>query len=515
MIIRINTATNIGLKTERVECEIDFTPSLPQIIIVGLPDKAVSESKERIRSAIKQSGYEFPLGKITVNLAPADVYKTGAGFDLPIAIGILKLMGAIEKEISNKTLFVGELSLDGKLRPVNGVLSICLWAKAHGYNKIFIPKDNANEGALVKNLEVFAIESLKQLTDILNSKTIIKPVPSLDLELLSLENAKLYYQTDKLYPNDFAYIRGQQIAKRALEIAASGGHNAMFIGQPGSGKTLLARSYPTILPRMTENEILEVTQIYSVAGLLKGGKILSTRPFRSPHHSSSYVALVGGGSKLRPGEISLSHRGVLFLDEFPEFSRETTEALRQPLEDGFVTISRASGTVEYPSRFYLLAAANPTPSGYNIDDPDALNRPQNKNAITRYQAKFSGPILDRIDIQVEVNRPNKDELQNKVLSERSIDIAKRVQSARDIQTKRFEGTKIHTNSEMNLSMIDKFCVLEKAEKELLAKAIDKYKMSARSYMRIIKLSRTIADLENKDRIEVKHIAESLQYRGKW
>jgi magnesium chelatase family protein len=320
---------------------------------------------------------------------------------------------------------------------------------------------------------------------------------------------------DTLLVNDMAFVKGQPMAKRALEISASGGHNVMFIGQPGSGKTLLARAYSGILPRMTEDEILEVTQIYSVAGMLDGKDIKIERPFRSPHHSCSHIAIVGGGSKLRPGEISLAHRGVLFLDEFPEFSRESIEALRQPLEDGSVTISRASGSVQYPSRFYLLAAANPTPSGFDVDDPDASNKPQNRGAVARYQAKFSGPILDRIDLQVEVNRPTKDELQSKNLAESTFVVRQRVQKARDIQTLRFANEKIFTNAEMTLAMIQKYCILDKPTENLLSQAVDKFRLSARSYIRLLKLSRTIADLENAPDITIRHLAEALQYRGRW
>jgi magnesium chelatase family protein len=512
MITKVLTATNIGLQSQLIECEIDLSPSLPMVVIVGLPDKAVQESRERVKAAIKQSGYEFPLGKITINLAPADVTKSGSSLDLPMAVGILALTGYIKKQPDHKTLFIGELSLDGKLRGVAGILTICLWAKKNGYESIFIPKDNESEARLVKGLQVFAVGNLSDVEKHLNGTTLLQPVESMDLE--SFQEIQ-EVNVNGLLPSDMAFVKGQTMAKRALEIAASGGHNVLFIGQPGSGKTLLARSYATILPRMTEAEILEATQIYSIAGLLKGGDIKFSRPFRAPHHSCSHIALVGGGSKLRPGEISLAHRGVLFLDEFPEFSRESIECLRQPLEDGHVTISRASGSVEYPSRFYLLAAANPTPSGFDPDDPDGMNKPQNRSLIARYQAKFSGPILDRIDLQVEVNRPSKDELQSQDLAETSKEIRERVQKARNIQTKRFENEKIFTNSEMNLEMIQKYCQLDEATQKLLNQAVDKFKLSARSYMRLLKLSRTIADLEDSDNIQLKHLAEALQFRGRW
>jgi magnesium chelatase family protein len=518
MITKLLTATNIGLDTQLIEVEIDLTPSLPMIVIVGLPDKAVQESKERVRSAIKQSGYEFPLGKITVNLAPAGVIKSGSSLDLPIAVGILKLIGAIKNDIGLKSIFLGELSLDGHLRGVTGILSTCLWARRNGYDRVFVPLPNHAEAQLVSGIEVFAVDKLSDIVDFLNAKIKLEPVIPInfqDIQDLDLRANNLNLENPELELNDMAFVKGQTMAKRALEIGASGGHNILFIGQPGSGKTLLAKSYTTILPRMTEEEILEVTQIYSVAGLLDSGKILSKRPFRAPHHSCSHIALVGGSSKLRPGEISLAHRGVLFLDEFPEFSRESIEVLRQPLEDGYVTISRATGSIQYPASFYLLAAANPTPAGFDADDPDGMNKPQNRSAIARYQAKFSGPILDRIDLQVDVNRPTKDELESHTLAEKSSDIRLRIQKARDKQTARFAGTGIFTNSEMSLSMIQKYCVLDKPTQELLSKAVDKFKLSARAYMRLIKLSRTIADLEGSENIQLKHLAESLQYRGRW
>lgn len=514
MITKIFTATTLGLEAREIEVEVDLSPGLPAVVVVGLPDKAIQESKERIKSGFKQSGFEFPLGKVTINLAPADIVKSGSGFDLPIAVGILKLTGHVSVELPEKALFLGELSLDGRLRPVTGVLTVCLWARKQGYKQVFVPAANVTEAALVKDIEIFAIENLDTLVRFLNKEIKLDPVVPLDLENLESDE-KQFLTEDGLLINDIAYVRGQEMAKRALEIAASGGHNVLFIGQPGSGKTLLARSYPTILPRLTEKEILEVTQIYSVAGLLHGGNLFTKRPFRSPHHSSSHISLVGGGTKLRPGEISLAHRGVLFLDEFPEFNRESIEALRQPLEDGFVTISRASGSVIYPSRFYLLAAANPTPSGYDPNDADGFNKPQNRAAIARYQAKFSGPILDRIDLQVEVNRPSKDELQNKVLGENSETVRQRVQKARDTQTKRFYNQNVHTNSEMSLPQIEKYCRLDLQGEKILAQAVDKYKLSARSYMRILKVARTIADLAGHENIELKDLAESLQYRGRW
>ncbi len=523
MVQKIYSTTLSGLRSHLIEIEIDISPSIPMMLIVGLPDKAVQESRERVKTAIAQSGYEFPLGKITVNLAPANLVKAGTQFDLPIAVGILKQAGYIKtkattksgidlKDLWEKSLFAGELSLDGSLRGINGIISIGLYAVKNNFKYLFVPKSNINEAKMIRGIKVFAVENLTELISFFNGTVDLTPVEPIDFSKL------LKPLEDKLYPNDMAYIKGQTVAKRALEIAASGGHNVMFVGQPGSGKTLLAKSFSTILPMMSEKEVMEVTQVYSIAGLLNSNQIMTTRPFRSPHHTASHISMIGGGLKLRPGEVSLSHRGVLFLDEFPEFGRDTLEALRQPLEDGVVQISRAVGSVSYPAKFCFLAAANPTPSGFESGDALATTKSVSPQAIAKYQAKFSGPIMDRIDIFVQVNRPSKDELLSNSLSQSSYQIATRVQKARDIQTARFGlDADITCNSEMNLEQIKKYCQLDKPTEDLMSKAIDKFKLSARSYMRILKLSRTIADLDTDNpsgNISISHLSEALQFRNK-
>jgi magnesium chelatase family protein len=507
MITKTLTAITQGLSTQPIQVEIDLSSGLPQIIVVGLPDKSVSESKERLRTALKESGFEFPLGRITFNLAPANVAKSGSGLDLAMAIGLLEVIGVIPK-LPDNSLFLGELALDGKLRAIPGILNIALWAKEQGIKNLFCPYANKDELSLISKLDIFPITCLLEIVEHLQGKRIVETlVPRNLFELQS--GFKL--QASK----DMCFVKGQAVAKRALEISASGGHNLLLIGSPGSGKTMLARCLPGILPALSEAEVLEVTRIYSIAQLLPESQLILERPFRSPHHTSSQISLIGGSSKLRPGEISLAHRGVLFLDEFPEFSRETLESLRQPLEDGNVNISRAFGSVSFPAKFTLVAAANPTPSGFsNTSNPQA-NSSHSAKHIAKYQAKFSGPILDRIDLRVEVNNPTKDELGSLIDAESSEKVAQRVAIARHIQQERLKEFGLFTNSEMGSGEVKKFCRLGPEAISLLNRAIDKYNLSARSYNRILKLSRTIADLAGSENIETVHLAESLQYRGRF
>lgn len=508
MITTVRTTTARGLTIIGIEVEVDISPSLPSIIIVGLADKAVSESKERIRSGIKQSGYEFPLGKVTINLAPADVAKSGSSFDLAIALGILAHTGVVTSTGFEKALFVGELALDGQVRKVPGVLSACKWARDHGIQNIYIPYGNRAEASLVQGVAIYAVKSLQQLIQHLSGSVLIPEVIAQSVVLLEsdAENSRILV--------DFKDVQGQAVAKRALEIAAAGNHNILMIGEPGSGKTLLSRAMYGILPPLTSDEIIEVMEIYSLSGRLPEDTIITQRPFRSPHHSSSYVSLVGGGSKLMPGEITLAHRGVLFLDEFPEFSRITLEALRQPLEEGFIDISRASGSVRYPSQFLLVAAANPTPSGFG--HTHGSNNHVSVNEIRRYQSRFSGPILDRIDLYVEVNRPETNELMQYQASEPTADIKKRVEQARLIQHNRYKalGLPYITNNEVGSGHIKDICRLSPDAETIVKEAIETYQLSGRGYHRILKLSRTIADMNGHDVIEIADVMESLQYRSR-